>query len=82
MEQELAYSFHLCSDKNKINWQKKFLKEMYLVLLLKYQREEKDNKISKLEGEISSKDKHIGKLQAEKERIKNELQNSKTFGVS
>ena len=82
MEQELAYSFHLCSDKNKINCQKKFLKEMYLVLLLKYQIEEKDNKISKLEGEISSKDKHIGKLQAEKERIKNELQNSKTFGVS
>ena len=46
---------------------------------LKYQIEEKTNKISKLESEISSKDKHIGKLQAEKERIKNELQKFKNF---
>src|SRR5699024_9924586 len=36
-------------------------------------------KISKLESEISSKDKHISKLQAEKERIKNELQRFKNF---
>ena len=46
---------------------------------LKYQIEEKDNKISKLESEISSIDKHICKLQAEKERIKNELQKFKNF---
>lgn len=46
---------------------------------LKYQIEEKDNKISKLESEISSKEKLIGKLQAEKERIKNELQKFKNF---
>lgn len=46
---------------------------------LKYQIEEKTNKISKLESEISSKDKYIGKLQAEKERIKNELQKFKNF---
>ena len=46
---------------------------------LKYQIEEKDIKISKLESTISSKDKHISKLQAEKERIKNELQKFKNF---
>lgn len=46
---------------------------------LKYQIEEKDNKISKLESEIFSKDKRIGNLQAEKERIKNELQKFKNF---
>ena len=34
MEQELAYSFHLGSDKNKSKIAKKQLKEMYLVLLL------------------------------------------------
>lgn len=33
MEQELAYSFHLGSDKNKSKVAKKFQKEMYLVLL-------------------------------------------------
>ena len=32
MEQELAYSFHLGSDKNKSKVAKKQLKEMYLVL--------------------------------------------------
>ena len=46
---------------------------------LKYQIEEKDNTISKLESEIFSKDKRIGNLQAEKERIKNELQKFKNF---
>ena len=34
MEQELAYSFHLGSDKNKSKVAKKKLKEMYLVLPL------------------------------------------------
>ncbi len=34
MEQELAYSFHLGSDKNKSKVAKKQLKEMYLVLPL------------------------------------------------
>ena len=34
MEQELAYSFHLGSDKNKSKVAKKQQKEMYLVLLL------------------------------------------------
>ena len=34
MEQQLAYSFHLGSDKNKSKLAKKLLKEMYLVLLL------------------------------------------------
>ena len=34
MEQQLAYSFHLGSDKNKSKLAKKFLKEMYLALLL------------------------------------------------
>ena len=34
MEQELAYSFHLGSDKNKSKVAKKQLKEMYLELLL------------------------------------------------
>ena len=34
MEQELAYSFHLGSDKNKSKLAKKVAKEMYLVLLL------------------------------------------------
>ena len=33
MEQELAYSFHLGSDKNKSKVAKKQLKEMYLELL-------------------------------------------------
>lgn len=34
MEQQLAYSFHLGSDKNKSKLAKNFLKEMYLALLL------------------------------------------------
>ena len=34
MEQELAYSFHLGSDKNKSKLAKKVAKEMYLALLL------------------------------------------------
>lgn len=34
MEQELAYSFHLGSDKNKSKLAKKYQKIMYLVLLL------------------------------------------------
>ena len=34
MEQELAYFFHLGSDKNKSKVAKKQLKEMYLVLPL------------------------------------------------
>ena len=34
MEQQLAYSFHLGSDKNKSKSAKKLLKEMYLELLL------------------------------------------------
>jgi len=34
MEQELAYSFHLGSDKNKSKLAKKVAKKMYLVLLL------------------------------------------------
>lgn len=34
MEQELAYSFHLGSDKNKSKVAKKQQKEMYLVQLL------------------------------------------------
>ena len=46
---------------------------------LKYQIKEKDNKISKLENELFSKDKRIGNLQTEKERIKNELQKFKNF---
>ncbi len=33
MEQQLAYSFHLGSDKNKSKLAKKFPKKMYLVLL-------------------------------------------------
>ena len=33
MEQELAYSFHLGSDKNKSKVAKKTAKKMYLVLL-------------------------------------------------
>ena len=34
MEQELAYSFHLGSDKNKSKLAKKVAKKIYLVLLL------------------------------------------------
>ena len=34
MEQELAYSFHLGSDKNKSNAAKKLLRKMYLGLHL------------------------------------------------
>ena len=34
MEQELAYSFHLGSDKNKSKLAKKYHKVMYLVLIL------------------------------------------------
>ena len=46
---------------------------------LKYEIELKDNEISNLKGELSNKDKIIGKLQAEKEKIKQELQKFKGF---
>ena len=40
---------------------------------LKYQLELKDNEISNLKNELSTKDKIINKLQAEKKKIKQEL---------
>ena len=46
---------------------------------LKYQLELKDDEISCLKGELSTKDKIIGKLQAEKEKLKQELQKFKGF---
>ena len=46
---------------------------------LKYQLEQKDNEISNLNSEISLKDKVIGKLQTEKEKLKQELQKFKGF---
>ncbi len=46
---------------------------------LKYQLELKDDEIDSLKGELSTKDKIIGKLQAEKEKIKQELQKFKGF---
>lgn len=46
---------------------------------LKYQLELKNDEISNLKSELSAKDKIINKLQAEKEKIKNELQKFKGF---
>ena len=46
---------------------------------LKYQLELKDDEIDSLKGELSTKDKIIGKLQTEKEKIKQELQKFKGF---
>lgn len=46
---------------------------------LKYEIELKDNEISSLKNELSTKDKIIGRLQAEKEKIKQELQKFKGF---
>ena len=40
---------------------------------LKYEIELKDNEISSLKKELSTKEKIIGKLQAEKEKLKQEL---------
>ena len=46
---------------------------------LKYQLELKDDEIDSLKGELSTKDKIVGKLQAEKEKLKQELQKFKGF---
>ena len=46
---------------------------------LKYQLELKDDEISYLKGELSTKDKVINKLQTEKEKLKQELQKFKGF---
>ncbi len=46
---------------------------------LKYEIELKDNEISNLKSELSTKDKIIGKIQVEKEKIKQELQKFKGF---
>ena len=46
---------------------------------LKYQLELKDDEIDSLKGELSTKDKIIGKLQAEKEKLKQEFQKFKGF---
>ena len=46
---------------------------------LKYQLELKDNEISSLKSKLSAKDKIINKLQAEKEKIKQELKKFKDF---
>lgn len=46
---------------------------------LKYEIELKDNEIGSLKKELSTKDKIINKLQAEKEKIKQELQKFKGF---
>ena len=46
---------------------------------LKYQLELKTDEINKLKRELSAKDKIISKLQAEKEKIKQELQKFKGF---
>src|SRR5699024_6746807 len=46
---------------------------------LKYQLELKNDEIDKLKKDLSAKDKIIGKLQAEKEKIKKELQKFKEF---
>ena len=47
---------------------------------LKYEIELKDNEISNLKKELSTKEKIIGKLQTEKEKLKQELQKFKGFG--
>ena len=46
---------------------------------LKYQLELKEDEIDSLKGELSTKDKIIGKLQTEKEKLKQELQKFKGF---
>ncbi len=46
---------------------------------LKYQIELKDDEIDNLKSELSIKDKIIGKLQAEKEKLKQELQKFRGF---
>lgn len=46
---------------------------------LKYQLEQKDDEIHSLKKELSAKDKIIGKLQTEKEKLKQELQKFKGF---
>ena len=46
---------------------------------LKYKIELKNNEISSLKSELSTKDKIINKLQTEKEKLKNELQKFKGF---
>lgn len=46
---------------------------------LKYQLELKDDEISNLKSELSTKDKIINKLQAEKEKIKQEMKKFKDF---
>ena len=49
---------------------------------LKYQLELKDDEISNLKSKLSTKDKIINKLQAEKEKIKQELKKFKEFWYS
>lgn len=49
---------------------------------LKYQIELKDDEICYLKGELSTKDKIINKLQAEKEKLKQELHKFKDFWYS
>ena len=49
---------------------------------LKYELELKDNEIGSLKKEISTKDTIIGRLQAEKEKLKQELQKFKDFWYS
>ena len=49
---------------------------------LKYEIELKNNEIGSLKKELSTKDKIISKLQAEKEKIKQELQKFKGFWCS
>ena len=49
---------------------------------LKYQLELKDDEISNLKSKLSTKDKIINKLQAEKEKIKQELKKFKNFWYS
>ena len=49
---------------------------------LKYQLELKDDKISSLKGELSTKDKIIDKLRTEKEKLKQELHKFKDFWYS
>ena len=46
---------------------------------LKYEIELKDNEIDNLKKELSTKEKIIGKLQTEKEKLKQELQKFKSF---
>ena len=46
---------------------------------LNYQLEQKDDEISNLKSELSLKDRVIGKLQTEKEKLKQELQKFKSF---